>query len=145
MSSSAHDLDFPGEARMSLPPPSLGTTISAEAETRSAPQTTFAEQDLWFSGMAKVPENISDVIVNRLREIPNVQAVLMGRSGEVYHVWTMIRNWTAVHRRTVYTAQKELLSKLKGFDLDFYVVRLDEGVTPHTLVSDIPLVFPREL
>lgn len=106
MASSAHDLDFPGEGRVSLPPPSLGTTISAEAETRSAPQTTFAEHDLWFSGMAKVPENISDVIVNRLREISNVQAVLMGRSGEVYHVWTMIRDWTATDRRAVYAAQR---------------------------------------
>ena len=93
--------------------------------------------------MAKVPENISDVIVNRLREISNVQAVLMGRSGEVYHVWTMIRDWTATDRRAVYAAQKELLAKLKGFDLDFYVVRLDESVTPDALVSDIPLVFQR--
>jgi hypothetical protein len=142
MSSSIHNLDFPGEGRISLPP-SLGATISAEAETRTDPQTTFVEHDLWFSGMAKVAENISDVIVNRLREISNVQAVLMGRSGEVYHVWTMIRNWTAMDRRAVYGAQKELLTKLNGFDLDFYVVRLDEGVTPDALVSDIPLVFQR--
>ena len=93
--------------------------------------------------MAKVPDNISDVIVQRLSEISNVQAVLMGRSGDVYHVWSMIRNWTAIDRRAVYAAQKDLLVKLNGFDLDFYVVRLDESVTPDALVSDIPLVFQR--
>lgn len=143
MSSSVHDhLDFPGEGRVSLPLP-LEATISAQAETRSDLQTTFVEHDLWFSGMAKVPDNISDVIVQRLSEISNVQAVLMGRSGDVYHVWSMIRNWTAIDRRAVYAAQKDLLVKLNGFDLDFYVVRLDESVTPDALVSDIPLVFQR--
>ena len=92
--------------------------------------------------MAKVPDHISDVLVKRLTEIPNVKAIRMGRSGDVYHVWTMIRNWTAADRKQVYAAQKELLSKLNGFDLDFYVVKLDATTHPDELVSDIPTVFP---
>ena len=67
----------------------------------------------------------------------------MGRSGDVYHVWTMIDEWTVSGRKAVYAAQKELLVKLKGFDLDFYVVALDDGGSPEGLVSDIRPVFQR--
>lgn len=142
MSSLSYNLDFPGNGRPSLPP-FLEATMSAEGEARSDQQTAFTEErDLWFSGMAKVPDRISDVLVKRLTEIPNVKAIRMGRSGDVYHVWTMILRWTAADRKEVYAAQKELLSKLNGFDLDFYVVNLDATTSPDELVSDIPIVFP---
>lgn len=118
-------------------------TISGEEEACNKQETTFAyNHDPWFSGMAKVSQTISDVIVKKLTEISNVKAIRMGRSGDIYHVWTLIQNWTAADRKNVYAAQKELLIRLNGFDLDFYVVKLDANTTPDELVSDIPAVFP---
>jgi hypothetical protein len=142
MSSSAQNHDFTCDGPVYFPAfgeASFGNEQGAEREL----QTVLGEDKLWFSGMAKVPENISDVIVNRLQGIAHVKAVLMGRSGEVYHVWTMIDEWTLAGRKAVYAAQKELLAKLKGFDLDFYVVPLDDGESPEGLVSDIPTIFQR--
>ena len=142
MSSSAQDLDFSGKGRVFIPAHYL-TRVGLGQEAKSNSQTTLVEDTLWFTGMAKVPENISDVIVNRLQEITHVKAVLMGRSGEVYHVWTMIGEWTVAGRKAVYVAQKELLAKLGGFELDFYVVPLENGESPEALVSEIPTVFQR--
>lgn len=142
MSTSAQNLDFSGDGRVFIPA-FAETNFNSEHETESDAQVIFVAENLWFSGMAKVPENISDVIVDRLRLIAHVKAVLMGRSGDVYHVWTMIDEWTVAGRKAVYAAQKELLAKLKGFDLDFYVVPLDDGGSPEGLVSDIPTVFQR--
>lgn len=141
MSTFAHELDFSGDGRMSLPS-LVGSTLSAEGEARSDELTTFVDPDLCFWGMAKVAENISDVIVKRLTELPNVKAIRMGRSGDVYHVWTMVENWTAADRKAVYAAQRDLLCRLTGFELDFYVVKLDANTSPDELVSDIPTVFP---
>jgi hypothetical protein len=146
MSNSILDPDYASEGKVFIPPPeSLIETKVVGPEVRSDSCTTTILMDSiwWASGMTKVPQNISDVIVNRLQEFPHVKAILMGRSGDVYHVWTMIDEWTPSGRRAVYGAQKELLKKLKGFDLDFYVVALDEGTNPKDLVSDIPVVFPR--
>jgi hypothetical protein len=142
MTTSFQELDFQRDGRAAFPP-LFGAVLCRESESRSDPQTTIAESDLWISGMAKVPENISDVIVNRLSSLSHVKAILMGRSGEVYHVWTMIDEWTATARKAVYAIQRELLVMLTGFELDFYVVGLDAGVKPESLVSDIPMVFPR--
>lgn len=141
MSSSIHDFDY-SMGRVLLPP-FLKATISLEANGRSESQTAFVDVDdvLWFSGMAKAPENISDVIVNRLKKVDHVKAILMGRSGDVYHVWTMIDDWSAAGRKAVYSAQKELLTLLNGFELDFYVVPIDESAQPGAIVSDIPMVF----
>jgi hypothetical protein len=140
MSTSTHDFDF-SMGRVFLPP-FLNATLSAEADSRSESRTSFAEEDLWFSGMAKVPENISDVIVNKLKQVDHVKAILMGRSGDVYHIWTLIDEWSASARKNVYGAQKELLRMLSGFELDFYVVPLDECAQPGAMVSDIPQIFP---
>jgi hypothetical protein len=144
MAASAQNLDFPGEGHV-FNSALFQTKVGLGQEARSDPQTTIIEDrdKWWFTGMAKVPENISDVLVNRLREIAHVRAVLMGRSGEVYHVWTMIDEWTVLGRKAVYAAQRELLAKLKGFDIDFYVVPIDEGESPEALVSAIPKVFQR--
>lgn len=142
MSSSTQNLDFSGNGRAFIPA-HYETRVGLGQEAESDSHTTVVEDMLWFTGMTKAPENISDVIVNRLREIAHVKAVLMGRSGEVYHVWTMIDEWTIGGRKAVYAAQKELLAKLKGFDLDFYVVPLDNGESPDTLVSEIPTIFQR--
>jgi len=142
MSSIADNLNFSGVQRVSVAA-LLRPIMSAEVEAVSDPQIAVVEEDLSFSGMTRAPQDISDVIVHRLRELSNVKAVLMGRSGEVYHVWTMIENWTAADRKVVYAVQKELLSALNGFDLDFYVVKLDANVTPEELVSDIPMVYSR--
>jgi hypothetical protein len=146
MSTSAQNLDFTGDGHVFVQTKALFEThVGLGQEVQSEPQTTFLqrESDLWLTGMAKVPDNISDVIVNKLQEIAHVKAVLMGRSGEVYHVWTMIDQWNVAGRKAVYTAQKELLLKLKGFDLDFYVVALDNDESPKDMVSDIPTVFQR--
>ena len=142
MSSQAHNLDFSGTGPAFIPT-HFETRVGLGQQAESDSQTTVVEDSLWFTGMAKVPENISDVIVNRLRAIGHVNAVLMGRSGEVYHIWTMIDDWTVAGRKAVYAAQKELLAKLGGFDIDFYVVPLDDGGSPKELVSEIPTVFQR--
>lgn len=142
MSSSVQNFDFPSGNPIFIPS-FTEANFGHEQEAESEPRAVLVEDSLWFSGMAKVPENISDIIVNKLREMDHVKAVLMGRSGEVYHVWTMIDEWTIAGRKAVYAAQKELLAKLKGFDLDFYVVPLDDGGSPEELVSDIPTVFQR--
>jgi hypothetical protein len=142
MSTSTNNLDFPCKGSAFFPA-LFATEVGAGQEVESSTHTTFIEDNWWFSGMVKVPENISDVIVNRLQEIAHVKAVLMGKSGEVYHVWTMIDEWTPAGRKAVYSAQRELLTKLRGFDLDFYVVALDDGMSPDGLVSDIPAVFQR--
>jgi len=142
MSSPTHNLDFADDGRVFIPP-FAQANFNLEQDAESELRTIFVENNWWFSGMAKVPENLSDVIVNRLKEIAHVKAVLMGRSGEVYHVWTMVDEWTVPGRKAVYAAQRELLAKLKGFDLDFYVVALDNGESPEGLVSDIPVVFQR--
>jgi hypothetical protein len=142
-----HDHDFASKGTVFIP--TLESVIKTEVglgqEVRSDSRTvtTSSESIHWISGMTKVPENISDVIVNRLQELTQVKAVLMGRSGEIYHVWTMIDDWTRGGRKAVYAAQRELLQKLRGFDLDFYVVPLDSGMKPEELVSGIPIVFPR--
>jgi len=141
MSPLIHEFEFSMNNRLPVPL-MFETTISGEGEGHSSPQLTFSDHDLWFSGMARVPRNISDVIVEKLTQNPNVSAIRIGRSGDVYHVWTMIRNWTAADRKAVYAAQKELLKKLQGFELDFYVVQLDAGTSSDELVSDIPMAFP---
>jgi hypothetical protein len=147
MSGSVLDPDFVNEGTVFIPAPDslIETEVGLGQEVRSDTRitTNLSDSIWWASGMTKVPENISDVIVNRLQELTHVKAILMGRSGEVYHVWTMIDDWTQSGRKAVYTAQRELLAKLKGFDLDFYVVALDGGSKPEELVSDIPVVFRR--
>lgn len=139
---SLQNLDFSRAVRRPDIAPLFGVMIGGEGEILSDTQTQFTDHDLWFSGMQNAPDNISDVIVTRLAKIPNVHAIRMGRSGDVYHIWTMIGNWTATDRKDVYAAQRDLLNKLQGFDLDFYVVKLDANASPDELVSDIPMVFP---
>jgi len=142
MSAFAHDLDFTDDGRVFFSTvPSL--VIGGEDAPVGEAHIPSTEESWWFSGMTKVPENISDVVVGRLEAIPHVKAVLMGRSGEVYHIWTMIDDWTVSGRRAVYAAQRELLARLGGFELDFYVVAIDEGESPESVVSDIPTVFRR--
>jgi hypothetical protein len=147
MSNSVLDPDYANEGTLFIPAPDslIETEVGLGQEVTSDTRTTPTSSDSiwWASGMTKVPENISDVIVDRLREFTHVRAILMGRSGTVHHVWTMIDDWTHSGRKAVYGAQRELLKKLKGFDLDFYVVALDEGMKPEELVSDIPVVFRR--
>ncbi len=128
MSIPAQNLDFTGDGPLFIPvfPEAI---FNHEPSADNELQTVLVGDKLWFSGMAKVPENISDVIVNRLREISHVKVVLMGQSGDVYHVWTMIDEWTAGGRKAVYAAQRELLAKLKGFEIDFYVVPLAAAMT----------------
>jgi hypothetical protein len=142
MSSQSQNLDFSDNGPVFIPA-FFETKVSLGEEVRSDLKTTFPEENWWFTGMAKASENISDVVVKRLKAIPHVKAILMGRSGDIYHVWTMIDEWTIGGRKAVYAAQKELLLKLKGFDLDFYVVALDDGGSPGGLVSEIPTVFQR--
>jgi hypothetical protein len=136
------DLEYPDPSGRFISPP-LEVTVGLGQEVQSGPQITFVETLSWFSAMTKVPENISDVIWKRLEEIAHVDAVLMGRSGDVYHVWVMTNEWNPASRKSVYAAQKELLIKLKGFDIDFYLVPLDKGARPEDLVSGIPIVFKR--
>lgn len=136
------ELDFT-TARQFLVSPRGDANVLLESAAQNDPSIMFANERTIFTGMTKVPENISDVIVNRLSEISHVRAVLMGQSGDVYHVWSMIDDWSMHGRKAVYTAQKELLSKLGGFDLDFYVVPIESGTSPTELVSDIPVVFER--
>jgi len=142
MATSVLELDYPdGEL---LFQPLTETAVGLGQEAQSEPQTAFsAITRWWFSGMTKVPENISDVIAKRFQEIPHMKAILMGRSGDVYHVWAMIDEWTLAARKVVYAAQKELLVKLRGFEIDFYVVELDKGAKPEDLVSAIPVIFQR--
>jgi len=136
------EIDFP-TSRQFLVPQQGNANVLLDGEGQSEPGIAFVCGQVDFAGMAKAPQNISDVIVNRLSEIAHAKAVLMGKSGDVYHVWTMIDEWTLDGRKAVYAAQKELLLKLSGFDLDFYVVPIEEGVSPSELVSDIPVVFER--
>jgi hypothetical protein len=117
-------------------------------EIETAPQTTFAQAQCgcdiqWTSGMSHAPTYLSDIIVERLEEVPEVAAIMIGRSGEIYHVWSMIEPWNHEVRKSVYSAQKELLKMLKGFELDFYVVPLEEGTDPSVMVTQIPTVFQR--
>lgn len=142
MATSEQNFDFSWHSPLVIPT-SPEADFGQENEEEREPKAVLTEDRWWFSGMTKVPQSISDVIVGKLKEMPHVQAVLVGRSGEVYHVWTMIADWTVAGRRAVYAAQKELLAKLSGFELDFYVVPLDEGESPAGLVSDIPIVWQR--
>jgi hypothetical protein len=138
------EIEFPQKTQLFFVSPLSDSNVRLEEESESAPHTTFAHDSDWlFPGMVSVPQDIRDVIVNQLRDVPHVKAILMGRSGEVHHVWTMLDEWTAMARKAVYAAQKDLLLKLKGFELDFYVVSLDEGEDPQALVSEIPVVWPR--
>lgn len=142
MSSSAQNLDFTGDGSVFVhvfPEANFSHEPSPETEV----QPVLVEGRWWFSGMSKVSENISDVIVDRLREIAHVRVVLMGQSADVFHVWTIIDEWSAAGRKAVYAAQKELLARLCGFDIDFYVVPLNDGESPSELVSGIPKVFSR--
>lgn len=142
MSAAQDNLHFPMGATEPHFPFGCHTISGEEGESPCKSKTSFTYRDLWFSGMAKVSQDISGVIVKKLTENPNVKAIRMGRSGDVYHVWTMIQDWTAKDRKAVYAAQKDLLTKLKLFDLDFYVVKLDANISPDEMVSDIPMVFP---
>lgn len=115
-------------------------------DLRSEEHTIFLNADehhQWVPGMATVQKTVSDVIVERLQKIEHVSAILMGRSGDVYHVWTMITNWTSAGRKAVYAAQRELVKSLEGLNLDFYVVAADHNEMPNDLVSGIPVVFER--
>lgn len=137
------ELDYPAETDIA-PVSDANICFFIENECKGEPQTTLAFDGRWnFSGMVRVPENISDVIVNRISKIAHVKAILMGRSGDVHHVWTMMNVWSAAERRAVYEAQKDLLTKLKGFELDFYVVGAEEDENPRELVSDIPIIWER--
>jgi len=117
-----------------------------DKEARSGELTTYLSDkalNCWFSGMTRVPQTVSDLVKAQLETLPHVRAVLMGCSGEVHHVWVLIDDWTQTGRKAVYSAQKDLVAKLRGFDLDFYVVAADSGEEPAELVSDIPVIFKR--
>lgn len=137
------EVDYPAETEIA-PVSNANLCFFIEDECQSEPQMAFVFDGPWrFSGMGRVPENISDVIVDRISKIAHVKAILMGRSGDVHHVWTLLDIWSAAERRTVYEAQKDLLTMLNGFDLDFYVVDAEGSENLRELVSDIPIVWER--
>ena len=75
MSTSVHNLDFSGEGRVFIPA-FFETKFSLEEEkVHSDLQFTSIEDNWWFTGMAKAPEHISDVVVNKLQEIAHVKAI----------------------------------------------------------------------
>jgi hypothetical protein len=129
-----------------IPPPILATEVLSKDARSESSGTIFVMGDAethWSCGMATVPQTVVDVIVERLSLLSHVTALLVGRSENVYHIWVMINDWTASGRKSVYAAQRELVAKLEGLDLDFYVVAADHGERPDALVSDIPIVFER--
>lgn len=135
------ELEYP-ETQFFSSPVSQGK-VQLEHDGRSTPQTVFAWENDFRSTMVRSPQEISELIVSHLSGVAHVKAILMGRSGDVHHVWTMLDEWTAPARLAVYEVQRDLLAKLKGFELDFYVVAAENGEDPRELVSDIPLVWPR--
>ena len=96
-----------------------------------------------LSGMAKTPQTLSDFVAKNFSALANVQAVLAGESGDVLHVWVMIRDWTPEARKEIYAIQRRVLKQLRGFNFDFYVIDLLEGTKPEESVSGIPVIFNR--
>jgi hypothetical protein len=96
-----------------------------------------------FSGMAKTAVTVSKFVARSFSVLENVQAVMAGESADVLHVWILITEWTAEARKQVYGIQKVIMKQLDGLHFDFYVVDLPEGLSPHDMVSDIPVIFNR--
>jgi hypothetical protein len=96
-----------------------------------------------FSGMAKTPLSVSKFVSGSFAKLDHVLAVLAGESGDVLHVWIMIKDWTPHARKQVYEIQKTIMRQLEGLHFDFYVIDLPEGTTPEEMVSDIPIEFKR--
>ena len=107
-------------------------------EVRQEVEITNSPVNQQFSKMHRVVETIADYIAQRFKVLANVRAVLVGKSGEVHHVWIMLNDWTAGHRKAVYAIQRDILSKLGDLNLDFYVIDIPEGVRPDEMVSGIP-------
>lgn len=129
------------EGSVKFSPPLLDSSDAPEDGKRDR---LFIEGDnpSWVSGMASVTKTVSDVVVGRMTEIGDVSALMMGRSGDVHHVWVLLKTWTSEVRKTVYEAQVDLVKRLRGFDLDFYVVPAEHGERPTDLVSDIHVIYP---
>lgn len=97
-----------------------------------------------FPSLFPAARHMVDLIVEALGNVPQVRRVLIGRSGEVYHVWTLTDKWTAESRRQIYDTQLGLLDDLRGFLLDFYVIRLDANDDVDSVAAGIPVVFDRK-
>lgn len=100
-------------------------------------------QPIASAPMGPAPQTMSDVIAGQIGTIPHVRMIQLGRSEAVYHVWTITDQWTPEARREIYSAQKKLLEWLRGFELDFYLVRLFPGESPGNKSAGFPVIFER--
>jgi hypothetical protein len=147
MHSPASELDYPDGPDIQTQRAiacSIATTIVDSGQSATGEIKEVFDYNFTLSTkMVKAAETMSCFITDRLKEIDHVQAVLIGRSGDVHHVWVMTKEWTSAGRKEIYAAQRDLLKKLNGFEMDFYVVPFEPGMKPGDFVSDIPVMYQR--
>lgn len=94
--------------------------------------------------MRCIPKTMSDYLREKFCANSNVQALLIGESNEVHHIWVMLKEWSPEHRKAIYAIQRDILQKIKGFNFDFYVVDIPADSSPAEMVSGIPVVYLRD-
>ena len=90
-------------------PSSMQAYLAHGREVRQEVEITNSPVNQQFSKMHPIVETISDYIAQRFKALANVRAVLVGQSGEVYHVWIMLDAWTTDHRKAIYAIQRDIL------------------------------------
>lgn len=95
------------------------------------------------STMGTVPVSLAEYLTDRFSAIDNVRALMVGESDDIHHVWVLLDEWTSEHRKAIYAVQRDILRRMSGFNLDFYVVDIPAGTSPREMVSGIPIVYQR--
>lgn len=96
-----------------------------------------------YSRVWPAPKEMADVIVEHLEPLEHVRCVMLGRSGSVYHAWVVTQKWTAEARREIYARQQLILDVLRGFEIDFYLLRLDAGERADGLSWGLPAIYEK--